>query len=278
MQSYRSLHQPQTSNTSSTYSINAYISKRSCSSQMSNSSNTKFKKPSSFYNLTFFSLAKAKQFFKSNSKSKSPFKSPTNSKKKIIFSKSPSQLSTLTPTPNMEESISNIFSSNNTNITNIINVNTKIPKKKKSSKTNLFRKNFIYSQLHNSRCNIMNNSSCKNIKVSSNNKCKTFRNQKLKNSNSCTNAISNKKKVFSRKDDDNNIISGDFIPEEIRKKMLIDRQSIINRTLVSKSTNHDNTSINGNRSCNSGYISNMSTSMIFKNKYKDLIQNFLSAS
>ena len=266
MPSYRSLHQPQPSNANSTYSITAYKSKRSCSSQMTSSSNNKFKKPSSFYNLTFFSLAKAKQFFKSNSKSKSSFKSPTNSKKKIIIRKSPSELSTLTPTPNMEESISNILSSNNTNITNIINVNnSKIPKKKKSSKTNFFRKNFIYNQ----RCNIMNSSSCKNNKVSSNNKSKTFR---LTNSNSCTNAINTKKTVFAIKDNDD-IISGDYIPEEIRKKMLIDRQSIINRTLVS---NPDNSRVTVNRSC--GYISNMSTSMVFKNKYKELIQNFLSAS
>lgn len=269
MPSYRSLHQPQPSNANSTYSITAYISKRSCSSQMTSSSSNKFKKPSSFYNLTFFSLSKAKQFFKSNSKSKSSFKSPTNSKKKIIFRKSPSQLSTLTPTPNMEESISNILGSNNTNITNIINVNnSKIPKKKKSSKTNLFRKNFI----NNQRCNIMNNSSCKNIKE--NYQCTTFRNAKLKNNNSCTNAISKKQRVFSIKEDDN-IISGDYIPEEIRKKMLIDRESIINRT---KSLNHDNSRVNVNHSCNSGYISNMSTSMVFKNKYKELIQNFLSAS
>ena len=273
MPSFRSLHQPQSPHTNSTYSINAYISKRSCSSQTSNSSNNKFKKPSSFYNLSFFSLAKAKQFFKSNSKSKASFKSPTNCKKKIIFSKSPSQLSTLTPTPNMEESISNIINNNNTNITNIINVNNcKIPKKKKSS--NLFRKNFISSQLHNSGCS-MNSSSRKNINVVKKKNCKTFRNPKLNNSKSCTDTISKKKNMFSRKDD--NIISGDFIPEEIRKKMLIDRQSILNRILVSKSTNHDNSTINVNRS-SSGILTNISTSMIFKNKYKELIQNYLSAS
>ena len=103
----------------------------------------------------------------------------------------------------------------------------------------------------------------------SNNKSKTFR---LTNSNSCTNAINTKKTVFAIKDNDD-IISGDYIPEEIRKKMLIDRQSIINRTLVS---NPDNSRVTVNRSC--GYISNMSTSMVFKNKYKELIQNFLSAS
>ena len=87
--------------------------------------------------------------------------------------------------------------------------------------------------------------------------------------------INKKKNMFSRKDD--NIISGDFIPEEIRKKMLIDRQSILNRILVSKSTNHDNSTINVNRS-SSGILTNISTSMIFKNKYKELIQNYLSAS
>lgn len=268
MPSFRSLHQPQTPHTNSTSSINAYISKRSCSSQTSNLSNNKSKKPSSFYNLTFFSLAKAKQFFKSNSKSKASFKSPTSCKKKIIFNKSPSQLSTLTPTPNMEESISNIFNNNNTNITNIIIVNnSKIKQKKKSS--NLFRKNFIKSQLHNSDC-ILNNSSSKNIKVVNNKNCKTFRNKKLNNSKSGTDTIKKNKIPFSQKDD--NIISGDFIPEEIRKKMLIDRQSILNRTIVSKSTNHNN------RSSSCGTLTNISTSIIFKNKYKDLIQNYLSAS
>ena len=121
----------------------------------------------------------------------------------------------------------------------------------------------------------MNSSSRKNIKVVKKKNCKTFRNPKLNNSKSCTDTISKKKNMFSRKDD--NIISGDFIPEEIRKKMLIDRQSILNRILVSKSTNHDNSTINVNRS-SSGILTNISTSMIFKNKYKELIQNYLSAS
>lgn len=231
-------------------SIQAYTSKRACSSSKeilgkTNNKSQQFKKPGSCYNLTFFSISKAKKFFKHNKSIKPTYKSLSHNKKDCFSSKSPSQLSTLTPpTANMEQ--------------DTISVVNKSARKTRS-----------------------NSSLIKNIFLK---KAKKIKNKQKKN------------RYFESQCDD--IVSGDFLPEELRKKMLID---IDKKIRIFDRNEQPEIKINKKKSCgdigsnrsllkplklsnSQKSISNKSNLIVFypekrnnvfKNKYKTLIENYL---
>lgn len=182
------------------------------------------KKPSSCYNLTFFSIAKANQFFKTNLSIKSSYKSPTNLKKKLCFSKSPSQYSTMTPNTEHE------CGSNNKKKHQISNLSFN----KFSSKKNSFKR----------REGIPRNPDPKTKKIS--------------NITSVT---------ISESDD---IIRADFIPEEMRKKMLIDVHDIHEaivynesaKSVITKAKNLKQSNITSKKGSSSGRLLTKATKKI----------------
>lgn len=230
-------------------SIQAYTSKRSCSSSKEilgkNNKSQYFKKSGSCYNLTFFSISKAKKFFKHNTSTKPTYKSPSHNKNNCFSSKSPSQLSTLTPpTPNIEQDTISV-------------VNKSV--RKTGSNSSLIKNIFLK-------------------------KAKKIKNKQKRN------------RYFESQCDD--IVSGDFLPEELRKKMLID---IDKKSRIFDQNEQSEIKINKKKSCgnlgsnrsllkplrlsNSQKTMNNKSNLIvffpekrnnvFKNKYKTLIENYL---
>lgn len=251
-----------------------------------------YRKPSSCYNLTFFSLTKAKQFFNKNNTSLKPsFKSPTSQKRKFYFNnKSPSQLSTKTPpTPKREQ--------NNTD-----NKGKQYIKKDYNSTKNIFRKKISKcitttkgTQSHknllltnNTQNKLKENgseylskrkgTSCNNNVNSNNNSvikhCKrvNYKSAKLSSKTKglfCTVKSRMNKQITFNNNNIDDIISGDYLSEEIRKKMLVD----YDRCLINDddSTKPITNFINNNASCsNNNNLSSVSNN--FKNTIYSIVQ------